>query len=169
MTNLCLSWTCFKHSLSWTLSPVKSWVLPLCSILIDVWSVFISELTFWLQSSQALCLKSLKFGMRTFYNCTDLVSHISIVLTISDSIFYDTNSCKRKFWKLFKCKQPVNFIYRVTSLASEWDLWMILWEKKCIIFPVFKSRKKEYQAVFPGRFFSVTQKVSSRIISFCSY
>lgn len=41
--------------------------------------------------------------------------------------------------------------------------------KKCIIFPVFKSRKKEYQAVFPGKFFSVTQKVSSRIISFCSY
>lgn len=127
--SLCWEWLMSITALlilSWTLSPVKSWV-PLCSILIDVWSGFISELTFWLQSSQALCLKSLKFGMRIFYNCTDLVSHISILLTISDSICYDTNSCKRKFWKLFKCKQPVNFIYRITSLASEWDLWMILW------------------------------------------
>lgn len=148
MTNLCLSWTCFKHSLSWTLSPVKSWVLPLCSILIDVWSVFISELTFWLQSSQALCLKSLKFGMRIFYNCTDLVSHISIVLTISDSIFYDTNSCKRKFWKLSSVNNLL-ILYTESLLLPVNGICGWYYEKKNALFSLFlKAERKSTKLCF---------------------
>ena len=86
--------------------------------------------------------------MRIFSNCTDLVGHISILLTISDSICFDTNSCKRKFWKLFKCKQPVNFIYRITSLASEWDLWMILWEKNALFSLFLKAERRSTKLCF---------------------
>lgn len=149
---------------------MRSWVLSLCSILVGSGSVFASGLTASLQCSQALCLKSLKFGIRDIYNCTDLVCHIPTVLTISDSAWYYTNPItENSGGTLFKCKLTLLTLYtKITPFANEWDLLVILWEK-CIIFPVFKREKKECQAMFPGKFFSVTQKVSSRIISFCSY
>lgn len=140
------------------LSPVKSWVLPLCSILIDVWSVFISELTFWLQSSQALCLKSLKFGMRIFYNCTDL-SHISIVLTISGYYFFAmTQIPVRENSENSSSINNLLILYK-NSLSCQWmgsvdDIM----RKKMHYFPVFKSRKKDAPSCVSWKILSVTQK-----------
>lgn len=152
--------------------PVKSWDLPLC--LVDVWSAFLSHLTSWLLSSQALCLKSLIFGTKAFFNYIAVFRHVLMILTIA--LF-----CFILFWQFLilltitQISTAGNyrgmmllicwFLYTKSFLLLVNGIYRWYYEKSVLFFPVFIWGKKASHT-FPGRFFSITQKVSSKIISF---